>query len=154
MSDFVGTPGERIKLTLTVLDTTFIDTDYGISTLVTYRDDQGNIVKWFASGEHEPEIGSTGEYEATVKRHVEFNEGRETQVTRVVPYLSPEQKAILAKLRREAKAEYERLAEAAEQAWQRVPSEYSPDPETRQRLKEYIEARNAAEQAWRAWKEL
>lgn len=85
-SNWVGQVGMRLQMTLTVERVTLMPpNEFGPSTLISFVDDRGNTIKWFASGDQMDlwTIGQTVVAKATVKRHAEFKGWRETQVNRV-----------------------------------------------------------------------
>lgn len=85
-SDHVGTVGERrVFEGLTVTDVRTFEGDYGLTTLVSFEDADGNRIKWWASGEIEwAERGKTVTVKATVKKHDVYNGAAVTYVNRAV----------------------------------------------------------------------
>jgi hypothetical protein len=148
-SEWIGEVGERLgPLTLTVQNVRFLDTDYGVKTLVTYHDEAGNVVRWFASGELDPPPEGTGVYEATIKEHAVFNGQPETHVLRVSPYFTPEEKKARAAAKRAAKNEYTVLQTLCDEAWdKRACGAEEAD-------RKYNIARDAALEAYRKWQEI
>lgn len=118
MSDYVGKVGERLKLTLTTVDSRLVHSGYGISTLITFHDSEGRIIKWFRSGEWDVTLGVTDDYEATIKEHTEFAGVPETRIIRAVPFV--EDKKATKKLKKAAKEEYERAKQRADAAWTKI----------------------------------
>lgn len=82
VSQYVGTVGEKVALTLTVKVVRYIEGQYGVTTLLIFADAAGNSFKWFASGVHEVEVGQVVELKGTIKDHETYNEVRSTQLTR------------------------------------------------------------------------
>lgn len=81
-SEYVGAVGERITIKVSVLDSRFVDSDWGGSYLVTMRQvGTPNILKWWASN---PEVEADKEYDltGTVKRHEEWKGRHHTILTR------------------------------------------------------------------------
>lgn len=79
----VGTVGKRQEFrNLTVKAFRTIESMYGVTTIITYTDPDGNIIKWFASGYHEVTPGDTVSLVASVKSHGEWNGVPETTITR------------------------------------------------------------------------
>ena len=79
----VGTVGKRQSFNgLVVKAFRTLDTRFGVSTLITYADGSGNIIKWFASGYQDVQVGDTVNLTATVKEHGEWNGVPETTITR------------------------------------------------------------------------
>lgn len=83
-SDWFGEIKERFDRSLTVDFTKLIDGHYGLSTLVKFHDEDGNIFSWFASGDRtrDFEKGATYRIRATVKAHAMYRDAKETQITR------------------------------------------------------------------------
>jgi hypothetical protein len=68
---------------LTVTKMVYIPGAYGTTTLVIFEDEPGNIIKWFASVKLDDlEEGDVVDIKATVKKHDEYNEQKQTLVTR------------------------------------------------------------------------
>lgn len=65
-----------------VTATRIIDGDYGPTTLITMITTDGNVVKWFASGHKDEEVGDEISISGTVKEHGEFRSVKETVLTR------------------------------------------------------------------------
>lgn len=80
-SRWLGTVGAKIEVVGKVASLRHIDGQYGVSTLLVIESD-GNVVKWFASGEKEFEIGAQIRLAGTVKAHDEYKGRKETVVTR------------------------------------------------------------------------
>lgn len=51
VSNFIGAVGDKLTLSIKVVDRRAIDSHYGISYLFTMLDSEGNRVKWFASND-------------------------------------------------------------------------------------------------------
>ena len=70
-SKHVGEVGKRSVMTLTVTDTRTFESDYGVTTLVSFVDAEGAIVKWFATGDRTEEFkaGTTYTGKVSVKKH-------------------------------------------------------------------------------------
>lgn len=63
--------GERVSMFLTVVGYSQMHSDYGdINTLIVYRDQSGNIYKWFATGEKDVHIGQEKLLTFTIKDRV------------------------------------------------------------------------------------
>ena len=104
-SAWVGAVGERITLTLTVQATREFASDFGTRTLITYHDQDGNVVKWWATGFHDPAEGTVETVDATVAKHEEYRGRKETVVSRVKPHVSKDAKKALAAARKAKRAE-------------------------------------------------
>ena len=85
LDEHFGTPGKRETFTLTVIGTREIEGNYGLTTLIRFRDPAGRIATWFCSGSapDEMELDATVAVKATVKAHGEYQGMRQTQLTRV-----------------------------------------------------------------------
>jgi len=81
-SKYVGEVGTKIDMPMTILGSRYIDSNYGVTTLITFKDSAGNVVKWFASGSKEVKEGTQVRVKATVKRHSEYKGRKETMITR------------------------------------------------------------------------
>jgi len=68
---------------LTVQSMKSFETQYGVSTLVIFEDQPGNLIKWFATVKLDDlEPGDVVNIKATVKKHGDFNGVKETMVNR------------------------------------------------------------------------
>lgn len=139
-SNWIGTVGEKLVLALTVKAVRFLDTGWGVKSLITYVSEEGNIVKWFATGHLKVTEGQTETLEMTVKEHREYNGIKETHVQRVKVYQDKATKAAQAKARKIAKAKYDSLQKEVEEAWAAEPG-----GET------YRTKRQDAEAAYKEW---
>ena len=83
----VGAVKERLhNLELTVHQSPrFFESDWGTSTLLTFVDAAGNVLKWFASGTRDTlAVGDTVTLTGTVKSHEEWQGVAQTMLTRCV----------------------------------------------------------------------
>lgn len=85
-SEYFGEVGKRDVFTLTVLATREMSNDFGLTTLVTFRDTNGSRAKWFCSGHTEMVVDQSYTVKATVKCHEEYKGARQTTLSRVVMY--------------------------------------------------------------------
>ena len=85
-SEWFGTKGERATFTLTVIGFKDIQSDFGSTTLVTFRTPNGDRAKWFASNATGFEQDKTYEVKATVKGHDEYKGSKQTLLTRCSIY--------------------------------------------------------------------
>ena len=81
-SEYFGTIGKREVFTLTVVGRREIESDWGGTTLVMFRDAAGNKAKWFASEAGEFQLDRTLTVKATVKAHDEYKGSRQTELSR------------------------------------------------------------------------
>lgn len=84
-SEFVGTVGKRETFEVEVIAERAIDSDYGITYLISMVDGAGNILKTFSSGEFGrcAEVGEKLTIKGTVKAHEVYNGANETSLSRV-----------------------------------------------------------------------
>jgi hypothetical protein len=85
-SEFVGTVGDRQVFEVTVKyigEAMSSYSGYGTTTRVTYEDQEGNTLIWWASGDPIGELGETLSIVATVKKH-EVYESRNGPVNQTV----------------------------------------------------------------------
>ncbi len=84
LSEWVGTLGERLTLTLTVVGTRDIVGDFGGCTLYTFEDEAGHEFKWFASrGLDTTDYSAPLTVKATISRHDTYNDHKQTVLSRV-----------------------------------------------------------------------
>ena len=79
-----GTVGGKLAdIPVKITGTKRIEGDYGVSTLISFIDGEGNVYKWFSSAfDGEFEIGDDVLMSGTVKGHGEFRGVPETSMTR------------------------------------------------------------------------
>lgn len=83
-SQHIGAVGQKLTTKAVVKSTKLIDGYYGETTLIVFVTAEGNVLKWFASGDKRDDVKVDDEVTvtATVKEHSEFNGVKETLVTR------------------------------------------------------------------------
>jgi len=82
-SAWIGAPKQRLRgLVLTVKGVRYLSSDWGATTLLTFADADENVVKWFASGTYEYDLGTVLTLDGTVKKQDEFNGVKQTVLTR------------------------------------------------------------------------
>lgn len=148
MSEFIGNVGERLVLTLKAIDSTLVHGGYGTSTLITFVDADGRVVKWFASGEKDFPLGIVAPYEATIKKHEYFADKAETHVKNLSPHLTDKVKKYLAAQRKAARKRYLDAKELVDNAWTKVTDS---DPES---IAEYRRLVREADALFHAWKSI
>lgn len=79
-SDYFGSVGDRLELSLTVEAVFAVEGRYGTSFITKMNDGDGNVVKWF--GSRRLREGATYVGKWTIKGHDEYRGTKETQVTR------------------------------------------------------------------------
>lgn len=80
-SEFVGSIGERLTLTLAVTAARSIDGYYGHSTAHTMEDENGNVFVWITGAKNWP-VGAIKTIKGTVKEHKEYKNVKQTILTR------------------------------------------------------------------------
>lgn len=92
-SEWQGELKDRLKgIRVTCTYKRHIDTDFGSSTLYTFKDAAGNIYKTFYSGyTWDVEVDGTVLIDGTVKKHAEFNGVKDTMLNRVSVHEAPEE---------------------------------------------------------------
>lgn len=92
-SEHIGSEKERLELTVEVKGIKYIPGDYGVRTLYTLVTPEGNIVKWFSTGEDKlgEDKGARFVIRGTVKKHETWNDMKSTLLTRcsVIDELEP-----------------------------------------------------------------
>ncbi len=81
-SNWVGEVGKRIELELEVRVVRFIESDYGVRTLLIMNDSNGNDFKWLASGSKDFKIGTKLTGKCTIKEHSLYKERKVTELSR------------------------------------------------------------------------
>lgn len=83
LSQHVGEEGDKIESTVTIERLHNIRGRFGVTTIVSMRDEGGNVLKWFASNcPSEVKEGERLTIKGTVKAHGEFRDVKETTLTR------------------------------------------------------------------------
>lgn len=80
----IGNIKDRLELNVTVLSIKFSEGYYGRVEIHRFLDDNGNILVWFANAHSSMSEGQSYKVKATVKKHDEFNNTKQTIVNRVV----------------------------------------------------------------------
>ena len=109
-SEWFGEVGKREVLTLTVIGHREMENDWGLTTLVTFRDATGNRAKWFCSGSCGLEVDKTYTVKATIKAHDEYKGSKQTTLSRVTEYnakAEADAKAALKAARKAMKGRYD-----------------------------------------------
>lgn len=81
VSQHIGAVKSKVTVKGEVAMVRGIEGQYGVTTLLVLNCD-GNVVKWFASGEHDFQKGATMTLTGTVKDHGEYKGVKETVLTR------------------------------------------------------------------------
>ena len=79
---WIGSIGQRLNgLELKVVFIKQFESEWGVSTLHKFVDEEGNSFSWFSSSKT-LEMGSSYRLNGTVKKHEEYKERKTTQLTR------------------------------------------------------------------------
>jgi ribosomal protein L36 len=83
-SNYVGNPGDKLELELTLTRVKHVPSDFGSTTLSIFKDSAGNQFKWFGTGFEESAfaVGQTKVMWGTVKDHKEYKGVKQTTLTR------------------------------------------------------------------------
>lgn len=84
-SEYYGQEGDRFEgLRLKIVRKNSFDGAYGFTTAYTMEDAQGHIFNWFASKEHDLEVGAEHTFKGSIKRHKidNYTGNKVTQITR------------------------------------------------------------------------
>lgn len=98
-SNYVGTVGERVVLTLTLKKVIVVENDFGVTHIHLFNDEAGNDFKWFGSKHlrlewNTPEIaeGETVAVKATIKNHEEYKGRKQTSLSRCAVHVEKPKK--------------------------------------------------------------
>jgi len=80
--EYVGEIKKRQNFTLTAVSLKTLDGMYGMTYLYKFTDENGNNIVWFSSKNQDLNIGATYTIKATVKDHKEYNNEKQTVITR------------------------------------------------------------------------
>jgi hypothetical protein len=75
-------PGKRFDFKAEVTMVRWVEGDYGTTTVLKFRDSDGNVLTWFASGSKDIEVGQSFAIRATVKKHDNYRGEDQTVITR------------------------------------------------------------------------
>lgn len=81
-SNWLGEVGEKLTLNLTVTNVRIIPGGYGDTTMITFMDDKGNVVLWYASSNPSVQVNEKVQIKGTVKKLDEFKGTKQTVLTR------------------------------------------------------------------------
>ncbi len=85
LDEFFGAVGEKINRKLTILAIKTMESQWGVTTLFNFRDDDGRLFSWFSSIDRIDEkfkVGQDVTAKATIKKHDKFKGVRQTMITR------------------------------------------------------------------------
>lgn len=82
-SEWVGEPKQRTEFDVTLEFRRTFEGYYGLTTLMKFVTDEGNILTWFTSSPADLTAGEKARIKATIKEHDEYDGEKQTKVTRV-----------------------------------------------------------------------
>lgn len=83
LNEHFGKVKERLEMTLKVNKIRRTEGYYGVTDITNMVDELGRTVVWFNNGSTELEEGETYKVKATIKKHDEFRDWKQTVVTRL-----------------------------------------------------------------------
>lgn len=83
INDYIGNIKQRLEMKVTVTGIQYLDGYYGTVTLIKMIDDEGRTAVWFANTSVDLEKGCEYNIRATVKKHEEYNDWKQTVLSRV-----------------------------------------------------------------------
>jgi hypothetical protein len=133
-SVYVGEVGTRIKITATLVHTTDLESDFGVTHLYKFKDESGNVLMWFASSIYwnpltgqDIAMGDTIVLDASIKKHEEYKGIKQTMITRAKAWVSPEEKKAAAKTRKAERVAEQKFHDANIAANPNFYDPYHPD---------------------------
>lgn len=81
-SNYIGSVGVRQGFVMRLVSMREVGDNFFPSTLVTFKDNDGNVAKWFASNAPDIEIDNWYAFTGSIKEHTEYNGKKETRVNR------------------------------------------------------------------------
>ena len=83
-SEWVGEAGDHIKdLHVTLIKKHYFEGRFGITNVLTFKDDDENIYTWFTTTTFQKEVNDSFNIKATIKGHDEYKGIKTTTITRV-----------------------------------------------------------------------
>jgi hypothetical protein len=82
VNEFFAQVGDKIEVEGLITLVREIDGDYGVTTLIEWKNQDGYRFKWFASGFKDYEVGQHVKLRGTVKAHDEYHGRKTTMLTR------------------------------------------------------------------------
>lgn len=83
-SGFLGEVKERVRgIRVTVTFVKYLEGDYGTTSLIKFRTEDGHVAAWFASGFREFEVGQELVIDGSVKKHDVYDGQDQTVLTRI-----------------------------------------------------------------------
>lgn len=83
-SEHIGNVKDKMEFgEVTVEFSKIMETQWGYSTLLKFRDAEDNILIWWASGNKQLDVGEKVNIKGTIKKHDEYNNVKQTIITRV-----------------------------------------------------------------------
>ena len=86
VSTFIGKPGDKVALKVTLQHVFTYTTHFTymgeLAYIYKFKDEEGNLIIWKTSKSYKINDGWTGEITGTVKEHSEYNDEKQTVLTR------------------------------------------------------------------------
>lgn len=83
-SDYVGEIKKRMEFgKVKVESSQKFENNWGVTNMIKFRDENNNVLIWWASGSQGLEVGEEFEIVGTVKEHEEYNGNKQTKILRV-----------------------------------------------------------------------
>jgi hypothetical protein len=82
-SEWVGEPKQRMEFDVTLEFCTSFEGYYGLTTLMKFVTEQGDILTWFTSSPADLTVGESARIKATIKDHDQYEGEKQTKVNRV-----------------------------------------------------------------------
>lgn len=83
VSEWVGEPKQRREFDVTLDFRTSFEGYYGLTTIMKFVTEDGNILTWFTSSPADLDVGDTVRIKATIKDHDTYEGEKQTKVNRV-----------------------------------------------------------------------
>lgn len=82
ISDYVGKVGEKLQTELTFANVYSYETQYGVTNIYKFLDNEGNVFIWKSSTYQELTQGNAYQLKGTIKDHSEYGNVKQTVLTR------------------------------------------------------------------------
>ena len=83
LNEYLGEIKQRVDVDVEVVGVSYTPGAYGTVTIVRMRDTDGRTLVWFANTDVEMEKGGKYKVKATIKKHEEYRDFKQTQVNRL-----------------------------------------------------------------------
>lgn len=81
-SEYVGTVGERTNFVLTYVREAHFNTDFGVTYVYTFKDENGNVIVWKTGNVFDFKENEEVTLKGTIKEHSEYRNIKQTVLTR------------------------------------------------------------------------